>query len=121
MLLVAYDGYGTLVADGASDNIITFTSAAGAGYENPGDWDGLWFYSGTGAQTILDYCKISYGGGYSDYSGNIILDNTPVNVPTISNCTITYSSSYGIYLDNASPTLSGNTLNNNAQGNFNVK
>jgi parallel beta-helix repeat protein len=120
-LIVAYDGYGTLVAQGTSENKITFTSAAGAGYENPGDWDGIWFYNGTGAQTILDYCNISYGGGYSDYSGNLILDNTPAGVPTITNCNITYSESYGIYLDGASPTMSGNTLSNNALGDFNIK
>ena len=120
-LIVAYDGYGTLVAQGTSENKITFTSAAAAGYENPGDWDGLWFYSGTGNQTILDYCNISYGGGYSAYSGNLILDNTAAGVPTITNCYISDSESYGIFLENASPTLSGNTFSNNAQGDYNVK
>jgi parallel beta-helix repeat protein len=121
MLLVAYDGYGTLVADGAADNKITFTSAAGEGYVNPGDWDGLWFYGGTGAQSILNYCNISYGGGYSAYSGNIILIDTPIDVPTITNCYISDSESYGIWLDGASPTLSGNTFSNNASGETNKK
>lgn len=120
-LIVAYDGYGTLIAEGTSENKITFTSAAGEGYENPGDWDGIWFYNGTGAQTTLNYCNISYGGGYGSYSGNLIIDDTPVGVPTITNCYISDSESYGIYFSNASPTLSGNTFSNNAQGDMNVK
>jgi PKD repeat protein len=120
-MYIAYDGYGTLVAQGTTENRITFTSANTAGYENPGDWNGIWFYNGTGAQTILDYCNISYGGGYSQWSGNLIIDNTSANVPIITNCNITYSESYGIYLNNASPTLSGNTYSNNALGDLNVK
>jgi parallel beta-helix repeat protein len=121
MLLVAYDGFGTLIAQGTSENKITFTSAAGAGYENPGDWDGIWFYSGTGAQSIMDYCNISYGGGYSEYSGNLFIEDAAVGVPTITNCYISDSESYGIYLENASPTMSGNTFSNNALGDYNTK
>jgi parallel beta-helix repeat protein len=120
-LIMGYGGYGTLIAQGTNENKITFTSAAPAGFESPGDWDGLWFYDGTGPSTVLDYCNISYGGGYSTYSGNLIIDNTMAGVPAITNCNITYSESYGIYLDNASPTLSGNTMSNNALGDFNIK
>jgi parallel beta-helix repeat protein len=123
-MYIAYsgDGFGTLIAQGTSDNKITFTSAAPAGFENPGDWYGIWFYTGTGAQTILDYCNISFGGGYNEYSGNLTMENDAVGVPTISNCYISDSESYGIYLgNNADPTLTSNTYSNNAMGDMNVK
>jgi parallel beta-helix repeat protein len=122
--LVAYAGetFGTLIAEGTSDNKITFTSAAPAGFENPGDWHGLFFYDGTGSPTILDYCNISFGGGYSAYSGNLNIENSVAGVPTISNCYISDSENYGIYLGNdADPTLTSNTFSNNAMGDMNVK
>lgn len=121
MLVAYYSGeFGSLVAQGTSENKITFTSAAPAGFENPGDWDGIWFYDGTGAQTILDYCNITYGGGYSDFSGNLNIANKTAGVPTISNCHISNSEHWGIYLETgANPTLTNNTYSNNASGNVN--
>jgi parallel beta-helix repeat protein len=117
-LLVAYSGdFGTLIAQGASDNKITFTSAAPAGFENPGDWHGIFFYDGTGSQTILDYCNVLYGGGWISASGNLNVQDCAAGVPMISNCSINYSENWGIYVQNASPTLTSNTYSNNALGN----
>jgi parallel beta-helix repeat protein len=117
-LLVAYSGdFGTLIAQGASDNKITFTSAAPAGFENPGDWHGIFFYDGTGSQTILDYCNVLYGGGWISASGNLNVQDCAAGVPMISNCSISYSENWGIYIQNASPTLTSNTYSNNALGN----
>lgn len=120
-----YVGYysstlGIIIADGDPANQITFTSAAPSGFESAGDWDGIFFYDGTGNGTILDNCLISFAGGYSNNSGNISVQNENSGVPEISNCTITYSKAWGIYLGtNANPTLSGNVFSNNALGNMN--
>ena len=93
--------------DGEPDNMITFSSSAPAGFGSPGDWDGIWFYNGTTNGNILDYCIISYGGGYSSNSGNLNFHNETVGVPVISNCQISNSAAWGFYLNvNANPTLS---------------
>jgi hypothetical protein len=56
--------YGTLVAEGKVDSLITFTSASLS--PQAGDWDYLMF--GEGAENCkLAYCKIEYGGNNSSY------------------------------------------------------
>jgi len=120
-----YVGYrsntaGNLIADGDPGNMITFTSGAAPGFETAGDWDGIWFYDGTGGGTLLDYCMISYGGGYTANSGNLNIKNDVAGIPEISNCQIENSGAYGIWVDNgASPTLTDNTFANNASGDVN--
>jgi len=112
--------FGVLVADGEPGNQITFTSGAPDGFETAGDWDGIWFYEGTGNGSILDNCIFSYGGGYSSNSGNLNIMNQSAGIPVISNCTIENSEAYGIYLGNsASPTLTSNTFMNNVSGDTN--
>ena len=120
-LLVGYrtSTFGVLVADGEVGNGITFTSAAPAGAESPGDWDGIWFEDGTGNGSLLDNCRISYGGGYSNNSGNVIVRDAPAGLPVISNCQIENSEAYGIYIYNSSPTLTDNIFGNNALGDTN--
>lgn len=110
--------YGKLVAQGTASEPIIFTSSAPAAAQNPGQWDGIMFYEGTSSGSILDYCEISYGGGYADSynNGNINCDNVPAGLPTISNCTIAYSEHFGIYTDNSTPTLSNNTFTGNIDG-----
>jgi parallel beta-helix repeat protein len=109
--------FGNLMAEGTAGNEIVFTSGAAAGFEAPGDWDGLWFYNGTGSGTILDHCIISYGGGYNANSGNLNIRNGTAGVPVISNCQIKYSEAWGIYLgNNASPQLTDNTFTSNSTG-----
>ena len=112
--------FGVLVADGEPANLITFTSGAAAGFESPGDWDGIWFYAGTGNGSLLDHCVVSFGGGYSNNSGNLTIKNVNAGLPVISNCQITDSEAYGIYIDsNSSPTLTDNIFGNNALGDTN--
>lgn len=112
---------GVLKAQGQSGNPITFTSGAAAGFESAGDWDGIWFYDGTGNGTILDNCIITFGGGYSNNSGNLSIVNDKAGIPEIINCQIGNSAAWGIYLSNsASPTLTNNTFSNNALGNSNL-
>ncbi len=117
-LKIGYSSNATLVAKGTATNKITFSSAAG---ENSaaGDWDGIKFYSSTNSGTILDYCVVEYGGGYSTFNtGNIVVDGTS-NV-TISNSEINYSAVYGIFIESdASATLSNNTFSDNSSGDTN--
>ena len=113
--------FGILVADGDSENKITFSSGAPAGFETAGDWDGLWFYDGTGSGTLLDNCVISFGGGYSANSGNLNIKNDAAGIPEISNSLIENSGAWGIYLDNgAVPTLTNITYSNNISGDKNL-
>lgn len=113
--------FGILIADGDAANQIVFSSAAPSGFESAGDWDGIWFYDGTSGGTILDHCTISFGGGYSSNSGNLIIKNEAAGVPVISNCQIQSSGSWGIYLDNgAQPTLTDNIFGSNALGDTNL-
>jgi parallel beta-helix repeat protein len=112
--------FGILSAEGEVGNLITFTSSAPAGFESAGDWDGIWFYDGTSSGTILDNCLVSYGGGYSNNSGNLSIVNQTAGVPVVSNCQIQNSQAWGIYLgNNASPTLTDNIFGNNTLGDTN--
>jgi parallel beta-helix repeat protein len=112
--------FGILIADGDPGNQITFTSSAPTGFETAGDWDGIFFYDGTSNGTIMNNCLITFAGGYSNNSGNISVNNESAGIPEISNCTITHSKAWGIYLGTyANPTLSANIFSNNALGNMN--
>lgn len=116
---VGYYGgtFGILVAAGDPDQMITFTSGAPEGFKSAGDWDGIWFYDGTGSNSVLDYCMVSYGGGYSNNSGNLSVVNENPGVPVISNSMIENSAAWGIYVNNSSsPTLSDVTYKDNALG-----
>ncbi|MCK5822494.1 MAG: hypothetical protein KAG95_00720, partial [Bacteroidales bacterium] len=57
---IGYSSSGSsLIANGTSDNPITFTSVA----DNPsaGDWDYIYFGDGA-TNSSMSYCNISYGG-----------------------------------------------------------
>ncbi|MDX2432443.1 MAG: PKD domain-containing protein [Bacteroides sp.] len=116
----ATGAFGSLVADGDPENMITFSSAAPEGFGAAGDWDGIWFASGTGNNSILNYCNITDGGGYTSSSGNLIIQNKAAGVPVISNCQISNSAAWGIYLKSGSdPALTDNNFENNALGDIN--
>jgi parallel beta-helix repeat protein len=107
---VGYNNPGALVAVGTAGSLITFTSAVSPA--SPGDWDGITFWDGTiDGTTKLDYCVIEYGGG-NGY-GNIYCNDAS---PTITNCAINYSSTWGIWQGTTPPTMSGNTFTGNASG-----
>ncbi len=121
-IYVAYNSgtSGTLVAEGTPENLITFTSGASEGSQVAGDWDGIWFYDGTRTGTLMNNCLISYGGGYSSNSGNLTISNSTAGVPVISNCEISHSAGWGIFVvSGATPTLTDNTFMDNALGDVN--
>ncbi|TET23073.1 MAG: right-handed parallel beta-helix repeat-containing protein, partial [Candidatus Stahlbacteria bacterium] len=103
---------GALVADGSSGQI-TFTASKSP--PSPGDWDGIAFGDeNIDPMTKLNNCVIEYGGGYY---GNIYCYNAS---PTITNCEIAYSSTWGIYLYyselDPAELLANNTFHDNADG-----
>ena len=109
--------YGKIIAQGTASEPIVFTS--GAPSSSNGDWDGIFFEDGTMSGTILDYCEVSYAGGYNAYSGNITFNNSASNV-TVSNSTIAHSLHYGLYIDGGStPTITNITYLDNTSGNTN--
>ncbi|MEN6613181.1 MAG: right-handed parallel beta-helix repeat-containing protein, partial [Armatimonadota bacterium] len=101
--------YGALACAGTEGNGVLLSSSS----DSPaaGSWQGVRFYAGTRSDlSNMTYTTVEYGGqgtngGINCYSSN----------PTISNCTLQYNSSHGIYADDsASPTITGCSLNNNS-------
>jgi len=113
------DEYAKLLAVGSTENPIIFTSASPS--PQKGDWAGIKFTEFTLSGSILQNCKISYAGSSSSNNGNIIVEPCGGGNPTISNCEISNSNYYGIYLKEkssvlATPTLSNNIFVNNTLG-----
>jgi|GEM_PF-5041188 len=100
---VGHDGIGGLIAEGT-----IFTSVV----ENPtpGMWDGITFSANCLPSSKLDNCIIEYGGG-NGY-GNVFVEDGGV---TITNDTLRYSSSNGIYFLGEGQALSfeGNVITDN--------
>jgi hypothetical protein len=73
-----------------------------------GYWRFIWFNDDAlNASCKLINCIIEYGGGYSDNSAELVIDNDA----TVNNCTIRNSSSNGTIIDDeARPTFSNNTI-----------
>ncbi|MCE5324772.1 right-handed parallel beta-helix repeat-containing protein [bacterium] len=99
--------YGALVCEGTEGSHVILTGVS----ETPGSWRGVIFQTYTDdADSVMIYTDVTYAG--QDTSANIRCESSE---PTISHCTITNSSGYGIYADNgAAPYLSDNTINDNA-------
>ena len=97
---------GKLTANGTSSSRITFTANSST---TKGFYKGIFFDTGAAVTSSLQYADISYGGGGTN-AGEVVVNGVS---PTISNCTITYSSTKGIYLQNgAAPVMASNTVNN---------
>lgn len=112
---------GALVAEGTPDSLIVFTSEKDDYYGNPGDtnddgsstvpahsnWASLNFLdTSDDAVCVLRYCVLKYGG-YSS-SGGVELSNAG---PTISHCLIS-DNYYGIECDgNSDPNILDNQIN----------
>ena len=118
--------YGALIADGADDSPITFTSIrdddAGGDTDNnggifwpaPGDWQRIDFTAQSDdTRTLLRHATIRYGGSAS--LGSIVVNSA---APHIISNTITLASGHGLYLlAQANPLVEENTiLQNGASG-----
>lgn len=103
-----YSGAGGLIADGTNGRIRFISYVASP---SPGDWNNIGFYD----YSIDDSCKlinctIEYGGGSSSWPGNIYIKNA---VPTISGDSIGHSGNWGIYLEGTQYPNPTDLLNDN--------
>jgi flagellar hook assembly protein FlgD len=111
---------GALVAQGTSNDHITFTRSG-----TSGNWSTFAFNDGTvDNTTILEFADIQYSSGIAMTSASPIIRNSTItdvngsglsltsSNPTIDTVTITSSGTYGIYLLSSSPVISGGSLTN---------
>lgn len=94
--------YGKLVANGTDSEPIVFNSAANS--PSPGDWRGLEFFDFTMNGTILNHCKVMYGGNDDGFSANVYSYGN-ANKLSISNSEIGFSQNTGIYASECNPIL----------------
>jgi uncharacterized protein YfdQ (DUF2303 family) len=98
------DENGGMVAQGTATDMITFSGKI----EQKGYWYFIYFEStAASANSIMDFCKVEYGGGYADYSASVVVNNNA----TITNSIIQNSNSKGIHFDDeARPVFHDNTV-----------
>ncbi len=112
---------GTLSAQGTAANPIIFTSYrddadggntdndnSGASTGNNGDWGSIQFTS-TSTANMLNYVNALFSGGWGNSAA--VIDSGPL---TFANGSIARSNAAGLRVSAASPTLSGDTFQNNA-------
>jgi parallel beta-helix repeat protein len=114
---------GALIARGAADNNITFTSSAAS--PAAGDWGYLFFsdastdavFDGLGnyiSGSVLEYCIVEYAGSGTNSLGAVQLTSS---YPFINFCTIRNNNVSGIYAGGLTGTLkiTNNTISNNSR------
>jgi len=112
-LIVGDGNAAALHALGSSAGGITFTSASST--PAPGDWDGIKLDSRCdAADVILDWVTVEYGG--DNAKGDIYIYGCDAS---ISDATVAYSSTWGIYTSSAIPTLTNITYVGNTFGDQN--
>jgi hypothetical protein len=85
-LYCGFLGPGCIIANGTSDSVITFTSAAALPIR--GDWRGITFYSYALVGCALDYCTVEYAD-----SAAVTVDAAVVG---ITNCRVQQGADYGV-------------------------
>ncbi len=110
-ILVGQYTEGKLVAVGTEEEPIIFTSAMNDKY--PGDWQGIFFDEYAGAGSILDHCKVLYGGRGDNANVDFYYTKGKVS---LTNSEIAYSACWGIRVrdnDGIMPTLQNNNYHDN--------
>lgn len=107
---------GALIADGSTENKITFSALT----QLPGSWEGIEVGSPSNLNHI-DHGIISYGGNPSGRGANIYMVGAGAGSQlTLTNSSVSDSQTYGILTAAGSVTLTenGNTFSNNSSGNI---
>ena len=126
-------GDGSMIAVGNMENMITFTAR-----DTGSPWGGIIFFS-TDVSNEMTYCEVSYGGNRGATSGvepaNIGLEAFANAELKLTNCNITNSSGYGVYVEGGSTIknadnqpittqtdleTAGNTFSNNTTADSNL-
>ena len=98
---------GTLYVDGATSGVVF---SAWDDTPSPGDWLGVYFGSADGGSDVLGL-DVSYGGG-NGY-GNLTFYYAD---GAVTDSTVSWSSTWGIYRTSGNPTLTGIVYSDNASG-----
>ncbi len=88
------DNSGSMTAVGTETEPIVFTGQE----QIVGYWGGLRFYDSNSTDNQLEYVTIEYGGGYWDANLYLNASSSEPTLINVTNCTIRYSGSNGIYL-----------------------
>ncbi len=105
---------GTLLAQGSSTQTIYFTSyrdnspLSGSNNASNGDWGTIQFNDDSTGNVLTD-TQVNYGGG-NGMSAAITDNGAPL---TLSNSVVSYSYTAGLRVTTASPTVNGDTFQNN--------
>jgi large repetitive protein len=103
-LSVGNSSYGKLIANGTVNEPIIFSSAASS--PSAGDWRGLEFMEYITNGTILNNCKVLYGGKDDGYGANVYSYGNGSKL-TVTNSEIGYSITCGFHAEDCSPIISG--------------
>ncbi len=99
--------FGAINAQGTQANSIIFT--ANSATPASGSWEGIYFRDNTNdSLSTLNFCIVEYAGQTNN--ANVYISGAS---PTISNCTISHSSSYGIVILHTTSSPTSPNLNNN--------
>lgn len=120
--------YGTINAIGTSGANIVFTSmndntygetiTGSSGLPAAGDWKGINVYYSSGGydgKGYFDYARLRYGGNASEaYNALVYFNGGGWSGNYITHSICEYSAGYGIRIYDTSPTVTNNTISNNA-------
>lgn len=108
---VGYGDPGKLVVNGTAAAHVTMTSMASTPVA--GDWQGIIVWNNS--QATLAYADIAYAGGYGSVAGGVAANSNDA-VVSLTNCSISNSAGYGVYIDcdNPNVTATGCTFTGNA-------
>ena len=104
---------GRLIAEGNSENPITFTSQSG----NTNNWDGIYFCDSSdyGSNTsTMTYCIVE-NAGQEGWGKNANIYCYKTSQPTLTNCTIRNATGYGIYLYQSDVTVNSSIISSNTE------